>query len=64
MYKRQELPPARQALMKNAFRDLRTLPLDQRHTELDSSRYQGLFSSEERRILSDMLRVEPYQPAR
>jgi hypothetical protein len=59
-----ELPPQRQAIMKSAFRDLRTLPLDQRPTELNSSRYQGLFSPEERGILSDMLRVEPYQPAR
>jgi hypothetical protein len=59
-----ELPTERQAIMKSAFRDLRTLPLDQRPTELNSSRYQGLFSPEERGILSDMLRVEPYQPAR
>ena len=59
-----ELPPNRQAIMKSAFRDLRTLPLDQRPTELNSARYQGLFSPEERGILSDMLRVEPYQPAR
>ena len=59
-----ELPPERQAIMKSAFRDLRALPLDQRPTELNSARYQGLFSPEERGILSDMLRVEPYQPAR
>jgi hypothetical protein len=57
-------PPQRQALMKNAFRDLRTVPLDQRQMVLNSSRYQGVFTPEERGILSDMLRVEPYQPAR
>ncbi len=58
------LPLPRQALMKDAFRDLRSVPLDQRQTVLNSSRYQGVFSPEERGILSDMLRVEPWQPAR
>jgi hypothetical protein len=57
------LPQERQAMMKNAFRDLRSVPLDQRRTVLNSSRYQGVFTTEERDILSDMLRVEPYQPA-
>jgi hypothetical protein len=59
-----KLPPERQTLMKNAFRDLRAVPLDQRQTVLNSARYQGVFSPEERGILSDMLRVEPYQPMR
>ena len=58
------LPQDRQAVMRNAFRDLRAVPLDQRQTVLNSSRYQGVFSPEERGILSDMLRVEPYQPVR
>ena len=58
------LPPDRQELMRNAFRDLRAVPLDQRQMVLDSSRYQGVFSPDERGILGDMLRVEPYQPAR
>jgi hypothetical protein len=57
-------PLERQALMKSAFRDLRSVPPDQRQTVLNSARYQGAFSPEERGILSDMLRVEPYQPAR
>jgi len=58
------LQPQRQALMRDAFRDLRSVPLDQRATVLNSARYQGVFSPEERGILSDMLRVEPYEPAR
>jgi hypothetical protein len=58
------LSPDRQALVKNAFRDLRAVPLDQRQMVLNSSRYQGVFSPEERGILSDFLRAEPYQPAR
>jgi hypothetical protein len=57
------LPVERQALMKAAFRDLRAVPVDQRQTVLNSSRYQGVFTPEERGILSDFLRVEPYQPA-
>jgi hypothetical protein len=56
------LPADRQAMMKRAFQDLRGVPLDQRQTVLNSERYQGTFSPEERGILSDFLRVEPYQP--
>ena len=58
------LPPVRQALMKNAFQDLRAVPLDQRPIMLNSGRYQGVFTPEERGILTDMLRVEPYEPLR
>ncbi len=58
------LPADRQALMRNAFRDLRAVPVDQRQTVLNSNRYQGVFSPEERGILTDVLRAEPYQAAR
>lgn len=58
------LPPDRQALMKRAFQDLRNVPPDQRDTVLNSAHYQGAFSPEERGILSDFLRVEPYDPPR
>jgi len=58
------LPPVRQALMKGAFQDLRAVPLDQRQIMLNSGRYQGVFTREERGILTDLLRVEPYEPAR
>lgn len=54
----------RQAMMRRAFNDLRGVPLDQRQTVLNSARYQGAFSPEERGILSDFLRVEPYEPVR
>jgi hypothetical protein len=57
------LPQDRKALVRRAFQDLSSVPLDQRQTVLDSNRYQGVFSPEERGILSDFLRVEPYQPA-
>ena len=57
-------PPDRQAMMKSAFRDLRGVPPDQRLTVLNSDRYKGAFSAEERGILADVLRAEPYQPQR
>jgi hypothetical protein len=56
------LPAERQTMMKSAFQDLRNVPPDQRQTVLTSARYQNAFSPEERGILSNMLRVEPYQP--
>jgi len=58
------LPSDRQAQMKSAFRDLRGVPPDQRSIVLNSARYQGQFSPQERGILSDMLRVEPYEAPR
>ena len=58
------LPQDRRAMLGNAFRDLRAVPMDQRATVLNSSRYQNTFSPDERGILSDVLRAEPYEPAR
>jgi hypothetical protein len=43
---------------------LRSVPPEQRQMVLNSARYQGVFSPEERGILSDFLRVEPYEQAR
>jgi CBS domain containing-hemolysin-like protein len=51
-------------MVGRAFRDLGAVPLDQRQMVLSSSRYQGVFSPDERDILSNMLRAEPYTPAR
>ena len=58
------LPPDRQFLMRRAFQDLRVVPMDQRQMVLNSSRYQGVFTPEERGILTDVLRAEPYEAAR
>lgn len=55
------LPANRQTLMKRAFQDLRNVPPEQRQTVLNSTRYQSTFSPEERAILNDFLRVEPYE---
>lgn len=56
------MPPDRQALMRSAFRDLSAVPLDQRQMVLNSSRYQHVFSPQERGVLSDLLSAEPYLP--
>ena len=58
------LPSDRQMQMRRAFQDLRGVPPDQRQTVLNSSRYQNMFTPQERGILSDFLRVEPYEPQR
>ena len=58
------LPPQRQALMKRAFQQLRSVPLDERPTVLNSARYRDIFTPEERQILSNFLSVEPYLPPR
>jgi hypothetical protein len=58
------LPSDRQLQMRRAFQDLRGVPLDQRQTVLNSARYQNMFTPQERGILSDFLRAEPYEPQR
>jgi len=40
------------------------VPLDQRSTVLNSARYQSQFTPDEREILSNLLRAEPYEPPR
>jgi hypothetical protein len=58
------MPADRQAAMRRAFNDLRSVPMDQRATVLNSARYQQQFSPEERGVLSDVLKAEPYTPQR
>ncbi|WP_263359471.1 DUF3106 domain-containing protein [Acidicapsa ligni] len=57
----QTLAPDRQLMVHGAFRDLRGVPPEQRETVLNSARYTSTFSPEERGILSNMLRIEPYE---
>lgn len=57
------LPPQRQAMMKDAFHALRAVPLDQRAIVLNSQRYRDQFTAQERGILDELLKVEPYEPA-
>ena len=58
------LPADRQAQVRRAFNDLRGVPVDQRQTMLNSARYSSAFNPEERGMLSNLLRVEPYEPPR
>jgi len=58
------LPPDRQMIVGRAFQDLSHVPLDQRYTVLNSARYQSSFTPDERNILSNLLRAEPYDPPR
>jgi hypothetical protein len=58
------LPQDRQIMVRRAFRDLRGVPIDQRQTILNSARYNAVFSPQERGILSNLLRVEPYEGPR
>ena len=52
----------RQRMVKKAFRDLREYPPEQRQAMMNSSEFQGRFTPYERRILGDILAVEPYRP--
>lgn len=56
------LPPQRQAVMKDAFHALRAVPPDQREIVLNSQRYRDQFTPQERGILTELLKVEPYEP--
>lgn len=58
------LAPQRQALVGQAFRELQSVPLNERQTVIGSARYRGMFTPEERGILTNLLRVEPYTPPR
>lgn len=56
------LPQDRRRLVGRAFRDLRAMPPDQRQAALNSERFSGQFSNQERGVLRNLLSVEPYLP--
>ena len=56
------LPEDRRRLVARAFRDLREMPQPQRQAILNSDRFRGQFSDQERNTLSGLLAVEPYLP--
>jgi hypothetical protein len=58
------LPEDRRRLVARAFRDLREMPQPQRQAILNSDRFRGQFSDQERNTLSSLLAVEPYLPVR
>jgi hypothetical protein len=58
----QGLPVDRRRMVARAFRDLREMPEPQRQAILNSDRFRGQFSDQERNTLSGLLSVEPFLP--
>jgi Protein of unknown function (DUF3106) len=56
-----QLPPDRQRMVKTAVRDLSTMPYDQRMRVIDSPRFKGMFSPEEREIMRGAAKL-PFTP--
>ncbi len=56
------LPKDRQSLVARAFRGLRAMPEPQRQAFMNSDRFRGDFSDQERSTISNLLAVEPYLP--
>jgi hypothetical protein len=57
-----QLPPARQRAVDTAIHDLRTMPPDQRERVIDSERFKGMFSDQERDMMRGATRL-PLAPA-
>ena len=64
MQRMQMLPEDRRQMIRKAFRDLRGVPPEQRDVVLGSAYYRTTFSPDERLILHDLLKVEPFEPLR
>jgi Protein of unknown function (DUF3106) len=52
-----QLPPDRQRMVHTAIRDLRSLPPGQREQIIDSNRFKGMFSPQERDIMRGATRL-------
>ena len=57
-----QLPAERRQVMKTAIGDLRAMPPDQRERVLESDRFKGMFSDQERNMLRETTRL-PLAPA-
>jgi hypothetical protein len=53
----QQLPPDRRRMVTTAIRDLRAMPPGQREQIIDSNRFKGMFSPEERDIMRGATRL-------
>ncbi len=58
----QQLPQQRKQMMKTAIGDLRGMPPDQRERVLESDRFKGMFSDQERNMLRETTKL-PLAPA-
>ena len=56
-----ELPPDRQRMVKTAIEDLRAMPPDQREQVINSDRFKGMYSDQERDLMRDAARL-PLSP--
>jgi Protein of unknown function (DUF3106) len=57
-----QLPPDRQRMVTTAVRDLRAMPPDQREKVINSDRFKGMFSDQEREMMRGATRL-PLAPA-
>ncbi len=57
-----QLPPERQRMVTAAVRDLRAMPPQQREQIINSPRFRGMFSEQERRMMMEVTRL-PLAPA-
>ena len=57
-----QLPPDRQRMVKTAVEDLRAMPPDQREQVINSERFKGTFSDQERELMRGAARL-PLAPA-
>ncbi|HUO14825.1 MAG TPA: DUF3106 domain-containing protein [Verrucomicrobiae bacterium] len=52
-----QLPPARQRMVMTAVRDLRSMPPDQRESVINSDRFRGMFSDQERNMMREATKL-------
>ena len=52
-----QLPPDRQRMVTTAVRDLRSMPPGQREQVIDSARFRGMFSNQERDMMRGATRL-------
>ena len=58
----QQLPPDRRRMVRAAARDLSAMPEEQREQVINSERFKGTFSDQEREMLRSASRL-PFAPA-
>jgi Protein of unknown function (DUF3106) len=57
-----QLPPDRQRMVRTAVHDLAAMPPDQRERVIDSDRFKGMFSDQEREIIRGAARLPLASP--
>jgi hypothetical protein len=52
-----QLPPDRRRMVHTAIDDLRTMPAEQRESVINSDKFKGMFSDQERQLMRDATRL-------